>query len=104
MRRSAIATAAFALAVIAGSGMAKADVIDWATWNPAGAVPSLTDGGSISGGAGGVASSYSGQLLPVLPSMPLFAPASSWVGGTVSNAPPMSSGAIPIMGGPGTGP
>jgi PEP-CTERM motif len=35
---------------------------------------------------------------------PTYTPTSSWVGGTVSNAPPASRGAIQIQGGNGTGP
>ena len=100
MRRSILALTVIAASALAGSG-ANAAIIDWATWN----APTATGptAGAIAGTAGGVGIKYSGELLS-LSFDPLYTPTSSWVGGTVSNAPDVSKGAIQIQGGAGTGP
>jgi len=100
MRRSILALTVIAAGALVGSG-ANAAIIDWATWN----APTATGptAGAVTGSAGGVGISYSGELLS-LSFAPLYTPTSSWVGGTVSNAPDPSKGAIQIQGGQGTGP
>jgi hypothetical protein len=80
--------AAAAVAVFAATA-ANADVIDWTQWNSA--TPGLT-GGSAAGTMGAVTVSYSG-----------WTPSTSYVGGTIGNAPLPSNNMIQLMGGANTG-
>jgi len=95
-------TAVVGLLFGAGGQPANSAVIDWATWNSP-VIQNVPTGGLITGTAGSAAISYTGELLS-LSFAPTYTPTSSWVGGTVSNAPPASNGAIQIQGGNGTGP
>jgi hypothetical protein len=100
MRRLIFASAIFTAALFS-AGIAQAAIVDWATWD----APTATGetSGGITGTAGGVGITYTGELTS-LSFAPLYTPTSSWVGGTVSNAPLQTNGAIQIEGGSGTGP
>ena len=102
MRRSAFASAAIAVAFLTVAGSANAAVIDWATWN----APTSTGqtGGAVTGTAGFANISYTGEISAHgISTQPFYTPTSSWVGGTVGNAPPPNSPSISLIGGTGTG-
>lgn len=92
--------AALALGFFSSVQVSTAAVIDWAIWNAPTSTSISTGGpgGAITGSAGSTLLSYTGELIS-LSYAPLFTPTSSWVGGTVSNAPPTSSGVLQIQGG-----
>ncbi len=86
MRRLIVASTALA-AVLAGISAANAGTIDWATWTQL--TTRYPTGGSASGAtSGGVTITYGGELLSVIANYPSWMPTSSYVGGTVGNAPP----------------
>jgi hypothetical protein len=96
MKFSSFAAIAIALTFGANPQSANAVVIDWTQWNAPTATGSA--GGAITGTAGSTAISYTGELLS-LSQAPLWTPTSTWVGNNVSNAPPVSFGAIQLQGG-----
>ena len=98
MRRSILALSAIAAALLMSSA-ANAALVDWATWDQP-VTPGATTG-QATGSAAGVGITYEGELIS-LSFAPLYTPTSSWVGGTVSNAPDASKGAIQIQGGANT--
>lgn len=95
MRRSFFISAIFA-AALATVGSAQAATIDWATWtqNSTGSTGSAT--GTTTGG---VTITYSGELQGVVANYPNWTPSTSYVGGSVDNAPPESGGILKLFGG-----
>jgi hypothetical protein len=97
MQRSVLSSAIFAIA-LATIGSANASMIDWATWtqNSTG----YPSGGAATGTtAAGVTIGYSGELLQVVANYPSWTPSTSYVGGTVGNAPLASGGILQLQGG-----
>jgi hypothetical protein len=89
--RKYIAGIAVASALMASS--AKADTIDWTTWT-------ASSTGTASGAtAGGVDVTFTGDIQSLVANYPSWTPNSSYVGGTVGNAPPQSGGIIQLFGG-----
>ena len=81
---------------------ATAASIDWASWS--GVSAGETGGsGTASFAADVITATYSGEVQSFVADYPTYTPTSSYVGGTVSNAPPQSNGIIQIYGGPGSG-
>jgi hypothetical protein len=80
------------------AGSARADTVSWADWT-----------GATNGNPTGLATatipttpvtiSYTGEVESLQGGYPSWTPASSYVGGTVSNAPPASGGIIQLFGG-----
>jgi len=89
------AAAAMVFAAAAAQG-AQAATIDWTQWGPFN-----TAGGTASGTAGGVGVSFSGEVENLFTGYPSWGPAGSYVGGTVSNAPPAAGGIVQQFGGNG---
>jgi hypothetical protein len=100
MRRLILASTLIT-ATLAISG-ANAATVDWTNWNAA--TSTGQTGGAVTGTIGSVDISYSGEISTAhgMTTQPLYTPTSSWVGGTVSNAPPPNSLTISLQGGPGT--
>jgi len=75
---------------------ARAGVVDWTTWSGA------TDGssGTATGTAGSLTVTYSGEVESLVADYPSWTPSTSYVGGSVGNAPPQSGGIIQLFGGP----
>ena len=83
---------------------AHADTVTWANWSnsyTAGAT-----GGSASATISAtplVNVSYSGEVESVVANYPSWEPTSTYVGGTISNAPPQSGGIVQLFGGSASG-
>jgi hypothetical protein len=91
----------FALALAVGSaGVANAATIDWTDW--VSATPGET-AGTAGGNAGPIAVTYLGEVQSLSVNYPSWTPTSSYIGGTVSNAPPQSFNTIQIFGGGDSG-
>lgn len=91
-----------AAALMAGAAMpAAASTINWIDWSSASPVAGNAFGsaGSASGSVGGVGFSYSGELESLQSNYPSYGPNGTFNGGTVSNAPPQSSGILQLFGG-----
>lgn len=99
MRILGVAGFAVALAV-SSAGAANAAVIDWTAWT--GATTGETSG-TATGTAGSVGISYSGEVQSLQLNYPSWNPSTSYVGGTISNAPLPSDNIIQIFGGAGSG-
>jgi hypothetical protein len=98
MRLLKLVSVAAALALCAGTGTANAAVINWATWGSA--IPGVPTGGSAIGTtAGGVTITYGGELQNLVANYPSWTPTTSYVGGSVGNAPPQSGGILRLIGG-----
>jgi PEP-CTERM motif len=89
---------ACALMISAVAVPARAAVIDWTAWSPSSVVTG-SSGGSVSGTAGPVGVSYSGEVESLQLNYPSWTPASSYVGGSVGNAPLPSDNIIQLYGG-----
>jgi len=93
--------AGFAVALaFSSAGVAQANTIDWTDWT--GATAGETNG-SAAGTAGPVTISYSGEVQSLYLNYPSWTPSTSYVGGTISNAPLPSDNIIQIFGGSGSG-
>jgi hypothetical protein len=88
-----MASAAFAGLVAASP--AGAGTIDWTTWTGATTSPTA---GTATGSAGSVGISYTGEVESLVANYPSWGPSGTFNGGTVSNAPPASGGAIQLFG------
>jgi len=88
-----LAAGGAAFVTLAAAGPASAATVYWTYWNSPG-----TD--SASGVAGSVGVTYSGELENLFFNYPSWQPASSYVGGSISNAPPSAGGIIQLFGGP----
>ena len=91
-------------AIAAGAALwmvapASAATIDWASWSGVSA-GETTGSGTATFAADAVTATYSGEVQSFVANYPTYTPSSSYVGGTVSNAPPQSNGIIQIFGGP----
>ncbi len=71
---------------------ASASIYDWTAWTSSGS-------GSAAGTAGAVGVTYNGDLASLVPGYPSWTPNSTWVGGPVGNAPPVSGGILQLVGG-----
>jgi hypothetical protein len=78
-------------------GTANASLIDWATWGSE--VSNPVAGSAIGTTSSGVTIAYAGELESVVRGYPSFQPTSSFVGGTVGNAPTPSDGVLQLFGG-----
>jgi hypothetical protein len=83
---------------------AHADTVSWANWSNSYTAGNTTGAASASIASTPVTISYTGEVESVVANYPSWAPASSYVGGTVGNAPPQSGGIVQLFGGSyGTG-
>lgn len=89
---------AIAAAALAAASAAHADTVIWNAWNPATVVQGST-AGSVSGTMGGVTVTYSGEVGEFDSNYPSWTPSTSYVGGTVGNAPSPSDGIFHLVGG-----
>lgn len=99
MRISLVSGIAIALAV-SSVGAANAAVIDWTDWTSA---TTGETGGTASGSAGPVNVAYSGELQQLVLNYPSWLPTTSYVGGTIGNAPLPSDNIIKLFGGSSSG-
>jgi hypothetical protein len=83
---------------------AHADTFVWATWNSATVVPgaSAAAGGFASATIPGFTITYTGQLSG-LSAGPSWNPPATWIGGVVSNGPPVGASSVHMEGGPNSG-
>ncbi len=81
---------------------AHADTFVWATWNAYTPGASASAGGGASGSIPGFTITYTGQISQ-LSGGPSWNPASTWIGGVVSNGPPVGASSIHMQGGPNSG-
>ena len=81
---------------------AHADTFVWATWTSATPGANAAAGGTASGSIPGFTITYTGQLSG-LSAGPSWNPASTWIGGVVSNGPPVGASSIHMEGGPNSG-
>jgi hypothetical protein len=96
-----LGVAGFAVALaVSSAGAANAAVIDWTAWT--GATTGETTG-TATGTAGSVGISYAGEVQSLQLNYPSWNPSTSYVGGTIGNAPLPSDNIIQIFGGPGSG-
>ena len=96
MKKFAFGLAAAAL--VAAAPAAHASTIIWNAWDPSTVVQGST-AGSVTGTMGGVAVTYNGEVGEFDQNYPSWTPSSSYVGGTVGNAPVPSDGIFHIVGG-----
>ncbi len=96
MNRKLLLSAAVALAACASQS--QANTIDWTSWTSATNSPTA---GTVSGTAGAVSVTYTGEVQSLQANYPSWTPASSYTGGTVSNAPLQSGGIIQLFGATG---
>jgi len=89
------AAAALAFAATLAQG-AQAATVNWTQWT--GATDSATTG-TATGVAGGIGVSFAGEVESLVANYPSWTPSTSYVGGTVSNAPPQAGGIIQQFGG-----
>jgi hypothetical protein len=94
MNRKLLLSAAFAFAACASQSV-QAHTIDWTSWTNATNSPTA---GTASGTAGAVTVTYKGEVQSLQANYPSWNPASSYTGGTVSNAPLRSGGIIQLFG------
>jgi hypothetical protein len=99
------------VAVFAGLSAASAETIDWATWSNTYTAGYPTGGQATATTSNGVDIKYTGEVLSVQANYPngypnfyygtgaTGEPSSSYVGGIVGNAPPVSGGIVQIQGG-----
>jgi hypothetical protein len=109
MRKYSLVIGVAALAAMVAPASAA---VDWTTWNPGtynpGGDPAHLSGGSMSGIAGGVGVSYTGQLWSFQNTPgaagPSWTPVSSYTNPltAVTNAPTVPQGALVLTGGAGT--
>ncbi|MGH7024670.1 MAG: PEPxxWA-CTERM sorting domain-containing protein [Caulobacteraceae bacterium] len=85
-----------ACAALFTAAPAFAGTVDWTTWT---AATDSATAGTATGTAGSVGVSYTGEVESLVANYPSWNPSSSYVGGTVGNAPPMSGGIIQLYGG-----
>jgi hypothetical protein len=93
------------IAAAAGIGLliaqpAHATAVTWADWT--GATPGVPGGSAsatIATSPTPVSVSYSGEVESLVLDYPSWGPSSSYVGGTVSNAPPQSGNIVQLFGG-----
>jgi hypothetical protein len=86
-----------AAALVAASPAAHAATVTWNAWDPGTVVQGTP--GSVTGNMGGVTVTYTGEVGTFQTNYPSWTPSSSYVGGTVSNAPSPSDGIFHIVGG-----
>ena len=81
----------FAVAVFVATALyvpaSHADPVTWATWITA----TLGNNGIARGNIGGISVTYTGQIFDFQNGYPQWLPASSYIGGDVSNAPPLGN-------------
>ena len=94
--RISLAAGFAAILAISSAGAGNASTIDWTAWT--GATAGETNG-TATGTAGSVGVSYQGEVQSLQLNYPSWTPASSYVGGTISNAPLPSDNIIQIFGG-----
>ncbi len=81
---------------------AVASTIAWASWsNPV--AGSTTGSAQAAFGATGLTAGYAGELRALVANYPSYAPAATFSGGTVGNAPPQANGIVQIFGGTAAG-
>jgi hypothetical protein len=93
---------ALVLAASFASVTAHADTFVWATWNTATAGASAAGGGIANATMPGFTITYTGQLSG-LNAGPSWNPPSTWIGGVVSNGPPVDATSVHMEGGPNSG-
>ncbi len=81
---------------------AHADTFVWATWNTYTAGASAAAGGGANATMPGFTITYTGQISQ-LNGGPSWNPPSTWIGGVVSNGPPVDATSVHMEGGPGSG-
>jgi hypothetical protein len=81
---------------------AHADTFVWATWNTATPGNSAATGGIATATMPGFTITYTGQLSQ-LNGGPSWNPLSTWIGGVVSNGPPVNATSVHMEGGPNSG-
>jgi hypothetical protein len=84
------------VASLAVAAPARASVIDWTDWSTS---TTGASAGAASGTAGAVGVSYSGELESLVLNYPSWTPSSSYVGGSIGNAPPPADNIIQLVGG-----
>ncbi|HWR16728.1 MAG TPA: PEP-CTERM sorting domain-containing protein [Terriglobales bacterium] len=77
----------------------SADTVNWTQWSNT--FTTSASAGSASGTSGSISVGYSGELESLLFNYPSWGPASTFSGGTISNAPPSSGGIVKLFGGNG---
>ena len=106
MRLSGFFQPAFLLILAAGAATATpaahADSFVWATWTTDTPGASAAAGGGANGSIPGFTITYTGQLSQ-LNGGPSWNPASTWIGGVVSNGPPAGATSVHMEGGPNSG-
>jgi PEP-CTERM motif len=93
---TSIVAAGFALSMNVAAGP-----IDWAAWS--GATTGNTTGSASAAFDSGLTASYHGELQSLVINYPSYAPASTFSGGTVANAPAQADGILQIFGGTAAG-
>jgi hypothetical protein len=86
-----------AVALVAASPAAHAATVTWNAWDPSSVVQGTP--GSVTGSMGGVTVTYNGEVGQFQSDYPSWTPSTSYVGGTVGNAPLPSDGIFHIVGG-----
>jgi hypothetical protein len=90
-----------ASALVLMTGAANAATVDWTTWSNT--YTTGQTGAEATGTSAFGAVTYTGEVEQVVADYPSWTPSSSYVGGVVGNAPPVSGGIVRIFGGSGTG-
>lgn len=85
-------------ALVAAAPAAHAGAIIWNAWDSSTVVQDPTNG-SVTGTMGTVTVTYNGEVGPFQSNYPSWTPNSTYVGGTVGNAPVASDGIFHIVGG-----
>jgi hypothetical protein len=83
-----------AVAVLAAAGAADAATVTWNAWDP-----SSISNGTIAGTMGAVTVTYTGEIGQFQQDYPSWSPSTSYVGGSVGNAPVPSDGIFHLVGG-----
>ena len=99
--KNLVASAAIAVGACAVALPVAAGPIDWAAWS--GATTGNTTGAANAAFDSGLTASYHGELQSLVINYPSYAPASTFSGGTVANAPAQADGILQIFGGTAAG-
>jgi hypothetical protein len=87
-----------AAALVAAAPAAHAATVTWNAWDPNTVIQNPT-AGSVTGAMGAVTVTYNGEVGTFQSNYPSWTPSSSYVGGTIGNAPSPADGIFHIVGG-----